>query len=371
MDVTAPPVQRPAHAAIVGAGVIGLFCALSLIERGVAVTLVDRRAPGWGASRAAAGMLAPAFEAASEAGAHPGLFELCRAGAQMWPAIASRLGETSGIDVAYRPGPSLAVASDVSQLHRIERLRRGLVARRVPFQPLDREGLIHHAPQLAPGLPAGLLLPTDGQVDNRALIAALTKLLAQRGARFQTGIDVRGFSITEAGVALPGGIRADLVIDARGWQVPGMVPVKGTALSLAPHPDLPDRVVRFGGGYLVPKPGRVVLGASAEAGRSDGVIEESIIGRLLGQAERVCPAVREAAIGERWSGIRPKTADLGPVIGWVAPRHYVLGGHYRNGILLAPLTAEMAAGHILTGQRSALAASFDPARPALRQAAPV
>ena len=367
MDVASPPDRRPAHIAVLGAGLAGLFCALSLSERGVRVTLVDRGVPGGGASQAAAGMLAPAFEAAGGQGAHPGLFDLCRAGAELWRSIAARLASEAGIDIGYRSGPSLAVASDVSQLHRIEVLRRGLMARSVPFEILDAEGLKWHAPMLRASLPAGLVLPSDGQVDNRALVAALVQILAKRQVEMQAGMVVTRLRADEQGIMLNDALRADAVVDARGWQVPGMQPVKGTALSLTPHPGLPDRVVRFGGAYLVPKAGRVVLGASVEVGRSDAVIEESTIGKLLNQAERVCSAVRHADILERWSGIRPKTADLGPVIGWIGQRHYVVGGHYRNGVLLAPLTGEIAATHILTGERSPLAAAFDPARPALRR----
>lgn len=369
MDVASPPDRRPAHIAVLGAGLAGLFCALSLSERGVRVTLVDRGQPGSGASQAAAGMLAPAFEAAGDASAHPALFDLCVAGAELWQSVAPRLSAEAGTDVGYQPGPSLAVASDVSQLHRIEVLRRGLIARSVPFEPLDAEGLKWHAPMLRASLPAGLVLPSDGQVDNRALVAALVKVLVQRRVEMQAGMVVTRLEADEDGITLNDALRADAVIDARGWQVPGMQPVKGTALSLRPHAGLPDRVVRFGGAYLVPKAGRVVLGASVEAGRSDAVIEESVVGQLLNQAERVCPAVRDTQILERWSGIRPKTADLGPVTGWIGQRHYVVGGHYRNGVLLAPLTGEIAASHILTGERSPLAAAFDPARPALRRSA--
>ncbi len=361
--VSDPP---PGHVAIAGAGLIGLFCAWSLARRNVAVTLFDRTGPGRGASHAAAGMLAPAYEAAGETGAHPRLFDLCLAGAALWGKTARQLEAESGIAIDYRARATMAVAGDVSQLHHLNRVAGGCRAHGLEFESLDERAACAIEPALATGIAGALLLPSDAQVDNRRTMAALIGALGSRGITVQTGIDMADVEVGPAGVRLPGGVHADVLVDATGWQATGMTPVKGVALALAPRADLPQRVVRFGKHYLVPRRDRVILGATVQPGESSTDISGPAVIGLIDAAERICPGVARAEIIERWAGVRPRTGDLAPMIGWRGPRRYMAGGHYRNGVLLAPLTGELVAVHILTGQQSPLAAAFDPVRRGVR-----
>lgn len=350
------------HVAVAGAGLIGLFCAWSLARRGVKVTVFDHARPGGGASHAAAGMLAPAYEAAGESGAHPRLFDLCLAGAAIWPEVTSRLETESGLSIDYRRRSTLAVAGDISQLHHLERIAGGCRQRGLGFEPLDARAAHALEPALQPALAGALLLPSDMQVDNRRTLAALVRALSRRGITLHTGQDIRDVETGPAGVRLPDGQVADVLVDATGWRAAGMTPVKGVALALAPGPALPGRVVRFGQHYLVPKRERVVLGATVRPGESDSDVSGPAVISLIDSAERICPGVAGTQIIERWAGVRPRTPDRAPLIGWQGTRRYLAGGHYRNGVLLAPLTGEIVAGHILEGERDGLAAAFDPGR---------
>ncbi len=365
---TSPPSQPPARVAIAGAGLIGMFCAWSLARRGVEVVVFDHRQPGQGASRAAAGMLAPAYEAAGEDGAHPRLLELCIAAAQGWPEVARQLEAESGVKVDYRPGPTLAVAGDISQLHHLERISAGCRACNLPFETLDSQSAQVVEPALQASIAGALLLPSDAQVDNRRTVEALVRALDRRGVALRIGMSLEDVETLPHGVRLPDGSGADILIDATGWRAPAMTPVKGVAIALARGAGMPHKVVRFGTHYLVPKSDRIVLGATVQPGDSDSDVRESAVIGLVAAAERVCPAVLDARIIDRWAGIRPRSRDLAPLIGWHRPGYYVAGGHYRNGVLLAPLTGELVASHLLTGTRSPLAAAFDPLRPGVTPA---
>lgn len=363
-EISKPVSTRiPARVAIAGAGLIGLFCAWSLARRGVEVVVIDRSQPGQGASRAAAGMLAPAYEAAGEEDAHPRLLELCLEAARAWPDIARQLETDSGIGVDYRPGPTLAVAGDISQLHHLGRISAGCRSARLPFEILDPVAAHAIEPSLKEGIAGALLLPSDAQVDNRRTLEALMRALARRDVTFHIGMSVDDVETGTNGVRLPDGSHADVLIDATGWRAAAMMPVKGVAIALAKRPGLPGKVVRFGTHYLVPKRDRIVLGATVQPGESDNDVNGSAVAGLIAAAERICPAICDAEIIDRWAGVRPRSRDLAPLIGWRRPGHYVAGGHYRNGVLLAPLTGELVASHLLTGTQSALAAAFDPLRP--------
>ncbi len=350
--------------AIAGAGLIGLCCAWSLVRLGAQVHVFDKGQPGAGASRAAAGMLAPAFEAAAE-GSHPGLLALCLAARSLWPQFAREVEAETGIATGLDARPTLVAARDVSQLHALQRLSQALEDHNLPALSLDGDAIAAIEPALNPGCAGGLLLESDGQVDNRAVIAALLSALHRRGVPVHTGLDIAQIERSGEGFLLPGGGRVDVLVDATGWQAPGMRPVRGVALALERSPALPSRVVRFGHRYLVPKRDRLILGATVEPGVSHLRADGPSVMALLDAGESICPAIASARLIERWAGVRPASADSAPVIGWTAARRYIAGGHYRNGVLLAPLTGEIVARHILTGERSAMAAGFDPSRRSL------
>lgn len=352
------PIQGTrARIAVVGAGIVGLSAARALLAGGAKVRVFSHGAPAGRASHAAAGMLAPAYEAGAEGKAHPALMDFCLAAAAFWPGFARALEAETGVGLDYRPGPAFAVGRDEADAARLERLAQALGAYDVPFERLGRAGLQAVLPQLAPSFTEALALPGDAQVDNRAALAALERAVFEEAGGEPVVVGEAGAPAVEALLA-----DHDAVVLATGWRLPGVQPVKGAALSLAPHAGLPEKVVRWGGVYLAPKQGRVVLGATAEPGASDIDPARSDLEVLLARGAELCPAVKDAEVLERWAGVRPLTRDLAPLIGWQRPGVYVAGGHHRNGILMGPLTGALVAEHILTGETPALAAPFAPER---------
>lgn len=331
--------SSPVDITIAGAGLAGLFTAYALAKHGVRVEIVDPHPPGSGASQAAAGMLAPCYEAVLE-GREAGdpFLKTCLMAREEWATAHEPLEAESGLRIGYSDTPSL-VRPAVGQ---------GRASLNSTARHLDRLNL----PFAWQG--DALELPLDGQVDNRAVITALVAVLEGRG------VMMRDASLADA--------RGDILVDARGWRGFGVSPVKGTAISFAPHPGLPEQVIRFGARYLAPKRDRVVLGATSLAGASDTSVGKDDVDTLIKDAAALYPAVLETDILERWSGVRPRTADGMPVLGWTGPRHFAVGGFFRNGVLLAPLMGTWAAQLILGESIPPGSEVFDPVRLSLSAA---
>ncbi|MEM9739315.1 MAG: FAD-dependent oxidoreductase [Pseudomonadota bacterium] len=334
---------------IVGAGVAGLCLARSLLQRRVPVALYDHGDLSKTASWAAAGMLAPTYEAATDSPSHPDLFTLLEAARDQWDRFSKDLAKGAR-DVGLAHNASVALALTQGQASVFRRLEKHGRARRLSDEDSDRLGRVR-----SEAFHAAFWLHRDGQVDNRALIAWLMRDVQAAGGQVFHG------PVPETGLD-PETLDADCVVDARGWRSPGMTPVKGTALSLAPHPGLPKTVVRWGHTYLVPKADRVVLGAHTMAGLTDTSVDPAIARELLDDAAEIFPAVRDTDVLETWSGIRPRSADGAPVLGWAGQGRYQLGGLYRDGILLAPVLAEWATSEILGEAIPELAKSFSLSR---------
>lgn len=362
---------------IIGAGIIGLSCAIELADRGVRVALYDKSWPPRGASWAAAGMLAPAFEAAPTLGTHPTLYELCDASAKLWPDWAKSLQARTGIDAGYYPGPSLAIATNSAQTQSFDAVRSALSGQ--PNAPRDCTDEVHELePALAGEIRSALLLPSDGQADNRqtvtALVAAveahsditihpgLAPLKSVGGVLDHAGHDATlvcagwGTAIVKAE---ENGERFSLVnwdvsldeIDCYGGQMLAVEPVAGA----------PKMTVRCGHLYIVPKADRIIIGATTEPGRVLDQAEPDVVAELKRQAAALCPVLADAPVIESWAGVRPGTKDHAPLLGETRTSGlFVASGHYRNGILLAPITAQIMADTIVDGKVSDLARAFSP-----------
>ena len=374
------PNPRSAHIAILGAGIIGLACAWELVQRGARVTLYDMQTPGRGASWAAAGMLAPAFEAAAEEGAHPRLFDLCMESAALWPGFAASVSHASGRDLGFSPGPSLALAFDGAESAGLHRLAAALTRHGVESEMLLPEAVWDIEPAVSRGVHGALRLPTDGQVDNRAIVTALIAALGEHEAvRFVTV--PAPLEDREGRLCIEG---HDMILAAAGWNT-AAIKVRqngedfslvnwdtaldeidcygGQMLSVAREPGLPTMTLRCGAIYIAPKPDRVIIGATMEPGRATLEPDEDTIAELRAEAARLCPAIAYAPEIETWAGVRPGTLDHAPLIGRTrADGLFVASGHYRNGILLAPVTAKIMADAMLDGKTGDLAAAFSPAR---------
>lgn len=372
--------SRP-RVAIIGAGIIGLSIAFELaFQRGTRVTIFDTRPGGRGASWAAAGMVAPAFEAAAEEGVHPRLFDLCLESARLWPEFAAAIERHSGLPAGFEASPALAVAMDEAEARHLAAISKVLAARGVAHRALDAGALLAMEPALSPGVLSGLELETDTRVDNRRTVTALlTALAACPRVTFVDG--PAPLKSRNGRVHLEG---HDVIVAAAGWET-AVIKVEehgqlysllnwdtalddidchaGQMLSVAAIGGAPERVVRAGHVYLVPRGGQVVIGATMETGRVIDTPEADAIEALRVEGVKLCPGLASAPVTESWAGVRPGTPDHAPFIGQTAsPGLLVAAGHYRNGILLAPVTARMIAAQVCGEAPGELAATFTPQR---------
>lgn len=373
------------QARIIGAGVIGLSLAWALARMGAKVSVHDQHVPGRGASWASAGLLAPAFEAFADAHGpvRPELVRLCLAAHAGWHRFATGLRMTVGRDFGLSNRPALAVATNVQERAMLEKLLDG--ARTAGLAPrcigeADRPSWLTRRPDEL------LELPSDHQVDNRVLLRALWRACARDGV---TALE-QFWQADRRSNLEP---EADIVVIAAGhWLghessgllagVNGLArhiqPIKGQMLSLERGTGKsPDRVVRQASLYIAPKSDRIVVGASLEPGARDLSLTHDTLEDLLARAVRLVPSLGALAVRERWAGIRPGISDGLPLVGQIKqrPGHWLAVGHYRNGVLLAPLTAEIVASQIMShfgrtsawaeaasGRLDALAAPMSPQR---------
>ncbi|GLZ80937.1 glycine oxidase ThiO [Actinorhabdospora filicis] len=337
--------------AIVGGGVIGLSIALRCAKRGLGVAVHDP-APGSGASTVAAGMLAPVTEA------HYGeeaLTSLALASLALWPAFAAELG----LGDAYTEHGTLLVALDHGDRAELDR-QHGFYA---------RLGLASHRltggearalePLLSTRVRGGVHAPGDHQADPRRLHAAL--LDACRAA---------GVAFVPAAVTDPSTLDADRVVVCTGARdLLGLPvrPVHGQVLRLRGPAELRLTVRGIVGGrsvYVVPRPdGEVVVGASSAERGFDTAPRAGDAYELLRDALDVLPELAEYELREVRAGLRPGTPDNAPILGRTAdPRVIAATGHYRNGVLLAPVTAELITALVVTGEEPSALQPFHPRR---------
>jgi len=362
VSAVSPAATRP-RVAIIGAGVIGLGIAWRLAGR-AEVLLFDRGQAGMGASHAAAGMLAAACEA------EPGeadLVALGRDSQARWPAFAEELRRASGVDVELRREGTLVVAltaDDQAELgHRLDYQHKlGL-----PLEWLSAAATRAKEPHLAGKLAGAVFSPQDHQVDNRKLVDALRIAAEVAGAKIRehcTVAEIAGQAGRATGVVLGDGTRvaADRVVLAAGaWsrgiaglppnRRPPVRPVKGqmVALRMDAAAPLVNHVVWTPGAYLVPRRnGRLIVGATVEEKGFDDTITAGGLLTLLEAAWRAIPAIEELPIEETWVGHRPGSRDDAPILGRGPLENlFYATGHHRNGILLAPVTADAMARLIL------------------------
>jgi glycine oxidase len=370
--------HRPSpDAVVVGGGVIGLAIAWRAALAGMTVTVVDE-APGRGASWAAAGMLAPVTEV--HYGERP-LLALNLAAAARWPTFAAEVEEASGLPVGYRPGGTLAVARDADDNAALEDLYQFQLRCGLEVERLRSRECRQLEPGLAPSIRGGVLAAGDHQVDNRALVEALLVACQRVGVRMVAGrvaeLAVEGDRVI--GVALGDGERlaAGTVVLAAGcWSgtlggvaaeaLPPVRPVKGQLLYLRGPADEPlcSRNVRGLEVYVVPRgDGRVVVGATVEEQGFDTRVTAGAVHDLLRAALELLPDVAELELTETVCGLRPGSPDNAPMIGPAGPEGLVVAtGHYRNGILLTPVTADAVAELLASGRVPEAIAPFAPGR---------
>jgi len=375
---------RSSDVVIVGGGIVGLSAAWRARARGLSVTLLERDTVGRGTSHVAAGMLAPVAEAEFGA-AGRGLLELGLRSAQMWPGFATELEEAAGMEVGLLQTGTLVVARDEDQARELERQLAFRESLGLRTERLRASAAREREPGLAPTVRLAIEAPDDHSVDPRLVLRALHRACEIVGVTIHEHTRVESVELDRAagritGLRLEGGERvsADQVMLAAGpWtgQIEGLPtharvrvrPVKGQILRLRDPagPGLLTRVVRFEGGYLVPRAdGRYALGATVEEKGFELTPTAGGVYELLRDASELAPGIDELQIEELSVGLRPGTPDNAPAIGRGALEGLVWAtGHHRNGILLAPLTAELVVGTLLGEQPgSSLLCACDPGR---------
>ncbi|OZM82959.1 glycine oxidase ThiO [Pseudonocardia sp. MH-G8] len=350
---------------VVGAGVVGLSCAWRAAEAGVTVTVLDP-APASGASWVAGGMLAPVTEA------WPGeeeLLELGVASVQRWPGFAEELTAAAGRAAGLRTEGTVVAATGSGDRAELDALAAYLGRLGRDVERLSGRELRRLEPALGPDVRGGLSVPDDLAVDNRVLLAALRAAaeragvtLVERAVRavLDDGSRVTGVRTDDGDVA------AEVVLVAAGAHsaalhptLDGLVrPVKGEILRIAhragafPPPRRTVRALVDGRPvYAVPRDdGGLVLGATQAELGFDTEVTVGGVRDLLRDAERILPGIAEYALVESAAGLRPGSPDNLPLVGALGPEGLLVAtGHHRNGMLLAPVTADAVAA-ILRGE---------------------
>jgi glycine oxidase len=364
---------------IVGGGIVGCACAYELAKAGASVTLLEYGKMGMQATNAAAGMLAPMIEAES-----PG--PMMRAGMRAlraYPNAVSEVEAACGFDVELRLGGILKVAFTPRQA---DDLRRRYAWQRelgLPVEWLDAAACRELEPRISARVTGGLFSAGEGGVSNQLLTLGLERAAMTRGADIRQGTPVTGFAVRNGRVTAVRSGAASFACDsvviaagARSGQIAARLrksrvallpvrPVRGQMIALGGM-STPIRHVVWGpDGYLVPRAnGLVFAGATIE---EVGYRRRTTLAgtrAMRSMAIALVPQLAAAKVHFAWAGLRPGSPDdlpmIGPLAGW--PNVIAATGHYRNGILLGPLTGELVARGIAAGDWSAVPPEFDPAR---------
>jgi glycine oxidase len=345
---------------IVGAGVMGCAIALELALRGAQVLVLERSVPGAEASSAAAGMLGAQVESHA-----PGPFtSLCIESRARFPAWASKLREMTGIDVEHRVCGITKVALDADEAASMEAHVAWQREAGLPASMLGKEAARAHEPSITEATVAAATFAADGRVDPPRLMRALRIAAERAGAVFRSGAYVRNLVVAEGraeGVELDGGIAIGarhVVVATGSWTglvgavpiAPGAIkPARGQIVELLVAAPIMRGVVWGKAAYLSPRDdGRVLVGSTLEFVGFERGVTAGAVRDLLAGAIGLVPALERAELGRVWSNFRPHTSSELPLIGASSVRNVWLAtGHFRNGILLSPLTAQIVAALVL------------------------
>ncbi|NNM97995.1 MAG: glycine oxidase ThiO [Candidatus Dormibacteraeota bacterium] len=365
---------------VVGAGVIGLSVALALARAGLGVTVLEREPEcGRGTSAAAAGMLAAGVEAAA-----PGaFFNLCRSSFHLWPEWSAQLQDESKVDCELELGGLLRVTTSAEGAVDLEVKRAWQLTQGIQVSELlSLEHLRREVAGLGPDVVAGLVYPNEGHVHSHRVLEALLGACIRLGVTIETSAPADGVApegdrpVVHVGGQQPRDLAADYLVLATGtWSPPllqevgvevAMEPVRGQMLAISPGGMVLPRIVFGDHGYLLQKrSGLVLAGATEErVGFQSWTTLDGVL-QVAAAARRLLPALGPARFAGSWAGLRP-FARGGPLLGRspASPRVLLATGHHRNGVLLAPITAELIARAVLEGEDPPELAPFSPGRQA-------
>ena len=355
--------------AVIGGGVIGCAIAWRLGQAGLRVVVIERGEVGREASWAAGGMLAPLAEA-DQANA---FFELAVASRAMYAAFAHELRETTGIDIEYRTEGTLYLAFTDEDEEELEHRWQWQRAAGLNVKKLNADCVRKLEPTLNPMLRWALKFPDDHQVNNRRLMTALEAAARKAGVEFWTSTEATALEISNARISGVETTRKNITTDtviiaAGGWSSLlrttddesvidfAVEPVRGQMIALEMSTLALQHVVYSSKGYLIPRlSGYVIAGSTTETVGYDKRNTAGGIAAIIDLAVAIAPALSKQAILETWAGLRPRTCDDWPILGKdlrIGGLVYATG-HYRNGILLTPITAKAISELVLRGESTA------------------
>lgn len=361
---------------IVGAGVIGLSCAWRAARSGLRVAVLERDEVAAGASGVAAGMLAPVGEASW---GEEGLLAFNLASLERWQEFASDLTEDADAEFGFSRIGALHVAVDRDEAEELRQRFRLHERHRLGSRWLRPSECRKLEPGLAPAIARGIHAPREATVDPARLCGALAAALERRGGELITGAEVVAAELDRGGgiVRTADGreYRAERIVIAAGvWSAaewlpaelrPPLRPIKGQLLTLRGSAEDPvcERIVAGERVYLVPREdGRVIAGATVEERGFDTTVTAGGVHELLREAYRLLPEIAELELVEARAGLRPGTPDNLPLIGASGGGPILACGHFRNGVLQAPATADAVLAAVAGEAPPAEAAPLDPGR---------
>ncbi len=365
---------RSPDVVVVGGGLVGTAIALRLAGEGLEVTLLERGEIGREASWAAGGILTPVHLAAYPAP----LAELCAASARLYPALIDEIRRSTSIDPEYRVSGFLIVERDDEEAGHARTLEAWKREHGQPVERLTREEARERQPGLPDTVRGAILLPDIAQVRNNRLAAALAEMAQKRGAEIRKNAPATGFLRVPGrvtGVKTPHGdvFARTVVLAAGAWSgevlaplgiaLP-VTPIKGQILLAQGEPGLLGPILEGGDTYLVPRAdGKILIGSTLEDAGFDKSVTLEGAGGLAARAAALFPPAAKLPLVASWAGLRPSTPDRLPYIGPTPMEGLLVAtGHFRNGILLAPITAQLVS-EIATGRPPSIPLDpFDPAR---------
>ena len=359
---------------VVGGGIVGSAIAWRLAKAGAAVTLVEKGPIGREASWAAGGMLTPVHLAEYP----PALAGACSASLALYEPLCREIAPLASVDPEYRVSGLLLLVTDDAGEEAARTLEAWKRERGQPVERLGRDEAVALEPHVTPHLRRALRLPDIAQVRNNRMAVALCEAAAKKGAEIRPDTPVTGF------LRVPGRVngvktsRGDLyagttILAAGAWSSElvrsvgldlQVKPVKGQMILAGGTPDFCRHMILDGETYLIPRAdGRIVVGSTLEDVGFNKTVTVDAVGDLAARGARLMPELGRLPLVTSWAGLRPATPDRLPYIGRGPLDGLIVAtGHYRNGILLAPITAEIVAD-LLAGQTPSIdLAPFDPMR---------
>lgn len=359
-----PYMSLRADVLVIGGGLVGCSIAWECAKRGLSVIVAERGETGRGASWAAAGILTPIHLADYP----PALIDLCVAAQATYEAWAAEVRAVSGIDPEFRRDGMLAIATDDAEEAELAKLHAWKADHGQPHEALDAQGAARVEPHVSPAIRRALFLPDVAQVRNNRLVRAVAAAATARRAHFLERAEAVDLHLAGGRVqgarTTAGNVHAGTTVLAAGaWsaeiarrlaiEVP-VEPVRGQMLLTELPGGRMSRLVLCGDQYLVPRAdGRVLVGSTTERVGFDASVTLDGVRLLAERAARMVPALAGAPLRTTWAGLRPGSPDRIPYLGPVKGIDGLLlaCGHFRNGILLGPITGRLIA-QTVAGERT-------------------